>query len=87
MKLSPAGIDLDNSGEYDAGAHMKVLIAGGSGFLGTALKNSLVEEGHEVFVLTRRKSNGRNKIQWDGQTTKGWGHLVNDMDAVANLTG
>ncbi|HET6594169.1 MAG TPA: TIGR01777 family oxidoreductase [Anaerolineales bacterium] len=66
---------------------MKVLIAGGSGFLGTALKNSLVEEGHEVFVLTRRKSNGRNKIQWDGQTTKGWGHLVNDMDAVANLTG
>lgn len=66
---------------------MKVLIAGGSGFLGTALKNSLLKDGHEVFVLTRRAAKDRNKIQWDGKTTKGWGHLVNEMDAAVNLTG
>jgi uncharacterized protein (TIGR01777 family) len=66
---------------------MKVLIAGGSGFLGTALKNLLGHNSHEVFILTRGRSQGRNRIHWDGKTTDGWGHLVNDMDAVVNLTG
>ena len=66
---------------------MKVLIAGGSGFLGTALKNSLTGEGHEVFILTRQVSKNPGEIQWDGKTTNGWGHVVNDMDAVVNLTG
>ena len=66
---------------------MKVLIGGGSGFLGTALKNSLAKDGHEVFILTRHAPNERNQIQWDGKTPNGWGHLVNDMDAVVNLTG
>lgn len=66
---------------------MKVLIAGGSGFLGTSLKSSLAKDAHEVFILTRRASKDRNQIQWNGKTTDGWGHLVNDMDAVVNLTG
>jgi uncharacterized protein len=66
---------------------MKVLIAGGSGFLGTALKNSLIKANYDVFMLTRRTSKNANEIQWDGKTTNGWGHLVNDMDAVVNLTG
>jgi uncharacterized protein (TIGR01777 family) len=66
---------------------MKVLIAGGSGFLGTALKNSLTRDGHEVFILTRQVSKDPSEIQWDGKTTNGWGHVVNDMDAVVNLTG
>ena len=66
---------------------MKVLIAGGSGFLGTSLKKSLVKDGHEVFALTRRSSGDPQRIQWDGTTTKGWAHLVNEMDAVVNLTG
>ena len=66
---------------------MKVLIAGGSGFLGTALRNSLRKDGHAAFILTRRASGGPNKIQWDGKTSDGWGQVVNDMDAVVNLTG
>jgi len=66
---------------------MKVLIAGGSGFLGTALRTSLVEDHQEAFILTRRSSKHPGEIQWDGKTTNGWGHLVNDMDAVVNLTG
>ena len=66
---------------------MKVLIAGGSGFLGTSLRDSLVKEKHEVFILTRRAAGDRNRLQWDGKTTQGWGQLVNDMDAVVNLTG
>ena len=66
---------------------MKVLIAGGSGFLGTALKNSLVKDNHDVFVLTRRVSKHPNEIRWDGKTEDGWGQIINDMDAVVNLTG
>ena len=66
---------------------MKVLIAGGSGFLGTALKNSLIKANHNVLILTRRVSKDAHEIQWDGKTPNGWGHLVNDMDAVVNLTG
>lgn len=66
---------------------MKVLIAGGSGFLGSALKNSLIKANHEVFILTRRASKDANAIQWDGKTTHGWGYVINDMDAVVNLTG
>lgn len=66
---------------------MKVLIAGGSGFLGTALKNALTQDGHEVFILTRGESKPPYRIHWDGKTTNGWAHLVNEMDAVVNLTG
>lgn len=66
---------------------MKVLIAGGSGFLGTALKNSLVKSNHDVFVLTRGSPKGVKEIQWDGKTSEGWGNRVNEMDAVINLTG
>jgi uncharacterized protein len=66
---------------------MKVLIAGGSGFLGTALRHSLTQDRHEVFVLTRRTPRRADQIQWDGRTTDGWGHRMNEMDAVINLTG
>ena len=66
---------------------MNVLIAGGSGFIGTALTKSLKQEGHKVFILTRRKPNGPDQIQWDGKTTKGWSYIVNEVDAIINLTG
>ncbi len=66
---------------------MKILIAGGSGFLGTALRHLLAHNSHEVFILTRGGSRGRNQIHWDGKTADGWGHLVSEMDAVVNLTG
>lgn len=66
---------------------MKILIAGGSGFIGTALKSLLLHDSHEVFILTRRSPRSASQVHWDGKTTAGWGHLVNDMDAVVNLTG
>ena len=66
---------------------MKVMIAGGSGFLGTALTKSLEQDNHKVFILTRGRPKNPNQIQWDGKTTDGWGHRVNEMDAVVNLTG
>lgn len=66
---------------------MNVMIAGGSGFLGTALAKSLEGDGHTVYILTRRQPAKPNQIQWGGKTTAGWGSRINDMDAVINLTG
>ncbi len=68
---------------------MNVLIAGGSGFLGQALTKSFLADGHEVFILTRgaRVMNGAHAVQWDSETTNGWGHLVNEVDVVMHLAG
>jgi len=66
---------------------MRVLIAGGSGFLGTALRTSLIKDNQAAFILTRSAGKGQNEIHWDGRTTNGWGHIINEVDAVVNLTG
>ena len=66
---------------------MKILIAGGSGFIGTALGKRLRQSDHEIFVLTRHTPKHASQVQWDGRTTEGWGQRMNEMDAVVNLTG
>jgi len=69
---------------------MKVLIAGGSGFIGRHLIKSLIADNHQVWVLSRNPNNtvkGAQMVAWDGKTPKGWGNLVNEMDAVVNLSG
>ena len=68
---------------------MKVMIAGGSGFLGRALTKSLLVDGHQVYILTRgtRAIEGAQAVQWDAKTTAGWGHLVNEMDVMIHLAG
>ena len=66
---------------------MKVLIAGGSGFIGSALTRSLRAAGHQVWVLTRREVHQPDEIHWDGRTASGWGGRVNEMDAFVNVTG
>jgi len=66
---------------------MKVLIAGGSGFLGKALTNSLKADNHQVIILTRRAPKHANQIQWDGKTTNGWAHVVNEVDVLVHVAG
>jgi hypothetical protein len=64
---------------------MNILIAGGSGFLGTALRSHLAE--HNLHILTRQTPKSVNEIQWDGRTTNGWLQRFSKMDAVLHLTG
>jgi len=69
---------------------MKVLIAGGTGFIGGYLIKSLIADSHQVWVLSRNPNqtiNGVQVVGWDGKTTNGWGHLMEEMDAVVNLSG
>lgn len=68
---------------------MKVLISGGTGFLGRNLARSLIHDGHQVYILTRgdHVPAGAQAVEWDAKTTIGWGHLVNEMDVVIHLAG
>lgn len=68
---------------------MKVLISGGTGFLGRNLARSLIHDGHLVYILTRgdHVPAGAQAVEWDAKTTIGWGHLVNEMDVVIHLAG
>ena len=73
---------------------MRVLIAGGTGLIGTALVKSLRDNGYEVIILTRapeqageRAVSGVRLEMWDGRSTAGWGPLVEEVDAIVNLAG
>ena len=64
---------------------MKVIVGGGSGFVGRALVNSLLADGADVAVLSRRpsRSSGPGRVI-------GWevaGREVDGADAVVNLAG
>jgi len=68
----------------------KIIIAGGSGFLGTALARTFVALGDEVFVLTRspqHRADGAKDIAWDAKTLGDWATLIDGADVVLNLTG
>jgi uncharacterized protein (TIGR01777 family) len=72
---------------------MKVMIAGGSGLIGSALTHSLLEDGHEVWLLSRnpkksREPQGVKSLEWDGRTVYNhWLGVFSQMDAVVNLAG
>jgi uncharacterized protein len=66
---------------------MNVLIAGGTGLLGSALVNRLKSEGHDVRVLSRRPRSPHD-IAWTPDGTAGpWASALDDADAVVNLAG
>ena len=67
---------------------MRILIAGGTGFLGQKLGRRLVVEGHRVQTLTRRPARTPDQITWDPDGSPGGlpAHLEG-ADAVVNLAG
>jgi uncharacterized protein (TIGR01777 family) len=68
---------------------MRVVIAGGTGFLGRALSQSLAAEGHEVCLLTRGSGDRAFKtVQWTPNGASGpWASAIDGVDAVVNLAG
>ena len=68
---------------------MRIILAGGSGFLGRALQQRLEGEGHAVAVLTRRPRPGQQQdIAWTPDGTSGpWSSAIDGVDAVVNLAG
>lgn len=65
---------------------MRVVIAGGSGFLGTHLTEHLRAHGHEVTLLVRRPA-GAHESRWDPKGGTVDTDVVASADAVVNLAG
>ena len=71
---------------------MRVVVAGGTGFIGTRLSARLIAEGYEAIVLTRNAQKSRDHIHpsvrvasWaDGAD---WEGLVDGAGAIVNLAG
>ncbi len=71
---------------------MAIVIAGGTGFLGSALVRALVADGHTVTVLSRgvgRAEAGRTHfVEWNPDGSAGpWASTLNGAEAVVNLAG
>lgn len=70
---------------------MKIVIAGGTGYLGELLTNYFSKEKeNKVYVLTRNQKlnqNNINYIQWDGKNTGYWTKVLEHTDVLINLTG
>jgi hypothetical protein len=66
---------------------MRVLIAGGSGLIGGQLTHQLATTGHTPVRLVRREAQGPNEIRWDPATLVLDPSVLDDIDAVVNLSG
>ncbi|WP_114423609.1 NAD-dependent epimerase/dehydratase family protein [Nocardioides houyundeii] len=70
---------------------LKIVLAGGSGVLGTALAADLEGRGHEIVVLTRSPdaSSPYRQVSWDGESLGEWVSELGDpgRTAVVNLAG
>jgi len=71
---------------------VRVVIVGGSGLIGSALAQSLLEDSHEAVVLSRsparqRLPRGVAAAAWDGRTLGPWVDELSRADAVVNLAG
>lgn len=64
---------------------MKVLVAGASGLIGTALVERLHARGDEVMRLVRREATAPGEIAWDARTLDP--SVLDPVDAVVNLCG
>lgn len=65
---------------------MKVLITGGTGFIGSPLAKELRDAGHDVIITTRRKSDSKDTITWNPPNLIPQ-DLISEIDAVINLAG
>lgn len=66
---------------------MRVLVAGASGFIGTAVASRLVDEGHEVLRLVRRRASAADEVSWSPASGIIDFTVMDRVDAVLNLSG
>jgi len=73
---------------------MKIVMAGGTGFIGEKVAALMNKEGHTVIVLSRRASrqsrsgtSQRHLVQWDGRHQGPWAQECEGADVLINLSG
>lgn len=69
---------------------MNILITGGTGFIGSYLRNMLLREGHFLTIISRSPSDFENEtaknqqfVSWDDDL----GARMNQVDVIINLAG
>ncbi len=69
--------------------NLRIVLAGGSGFIGQLLARRFAARGDEVVVLARKPGPGRagREVGWDAATIGPWTAELEDADAVINLAG
>lgn len=70
---------------------MKIAIAGGTGLVGQALTDHLIDKGHSIYILTRNTSNKKEKanvtyVEWLKESSSPETSL-DGIDAFVNLAG
>jgi uncharacterized protein len=68
----------------------RIILAGGSGFLGQALAEHFQTAGHDIVILTRSPraaTRTARTVAWDGRTLGGWACELEGATAVINLAG
>ncbi|MBV4485976.1 TIGR01777 family oxidoreductase [Pseudomonas sp. SWRI153] len=77
------------SNPFTSGGYKRVLITGGTGFIGEALVNQLLDAGHSVSVLTRDPLSAANLFNGRVRCVHSLSELSHDdtFDVVINLAG
>ncbi len=70
---------------------MKIVIAGGTGYLGQLLVNHFLQDPKNmVFILSRNQrldNKNMHYLKWDGRTKGYWSLFLENTDVLINLTG
>jgi uncharacterized protein len=68
---------------------MKIVIAGGSGFIGKKLTDQLLSQGHTIVILTRKKKESSQNLEYVTWLTEGAApeNDIHHADAFINLAG
>ncbi|GAA4320593.1 TIGR01777 family oxidoreductase [Mucilaginibacter gynuensis] len=68
----------------------KIILAGGSGYLGKVLAAHFSGQANEVIIFTRNPKTGNGNVKmvyWDGSTLGDWAKHLEDSDVLINLAG
>ena len=68
----------------------KIVITGGTGFLGIYLTKYFIEKGYHIYIISRSKRQNTSNVtylQWDGKTLGNWTNSIENAEAVINLAG
>lgn len=68
----------------------RLILAGGSGFLGSVLATDFSARDWQVIVLTRNpraRNDGVREAHWDGETVGEWQRELEGAEALINLSG